>query len=372
MTPNEAVAEYGSIRAAARGLGIPYSTLHGRLHGTKPKSRGSSARPPAYHRRTPSREMPTSDLLELREREFKRMAKAESAEAWNPVTITDPLPVAVLWFGDPHIDDNSCHVPLLRHHVNLCATTPGLYGANIGDTTNNWAGRLARLYAEQDTSRATARQLARWLLCEAGVDWLVWIMGNHDAWESGSDILRGMNANGIVMHDWEAKLAFRFPGGRELRVHAAHDFPGHSQWNIGHGPGKAARMSSDADLYVCGHKHDWTIQQFEIAGRNRVPTIIRARGYKWFDHYAKLHGFQSSQSGAGILTIFNPAAADPAGRVMAFSDVDAGVTVLKALRAAAAAQQSVAPAKRSAAPGPANPGARRSRRKGKRNRRARR
>jgi hypothetical protein len=34
----------------------------------------------------------------------------------------------------------------------------------VGDTTNNWTGRLARLYADQSTSAAQAWRIAEWLV----------------------------------------------------------------------------------------------------------------------------------------------------------------------------------------------------------------
>lgn len=330
MTPGEAVAEYGGIRAAARALGVSYTTFRDRVA----RERASAVKAPAILSPDP----PIDELITARRRAFERKASARASEQWAAVTVQDTAPIGILWFGDPHLDDDGCNWPLLEKHVAIAAETPGLYGANIGDTTNNWAGRLARLYAEQDTSRRTARRLARWFLAESGIDWLVWIMGNHDAWESGSDILRLMNPGTVFQTDWEARFRLVFPGRREVRVHAAHDFPGHSMWNIGHGPSKAARFHSDADLYVCGHKHDWTIQSFELAARGRCPTIIRARGYKWHDSYAVVHGFQQAQSGAGILTIINPASPDPAGRVLAFADVAAGADVLTVMRQRAAAK----------------------------------
>jgi hypothetical protein len=56
----------------------------------------------------------------------------------------------------PHVDDNGCNWPLLKHHAELCRTTPGLYAINLGDSSNNWTDRLIKLYAQQDWSVKTA------------------------------------------------------------------------------------------------------------------------------------------------------------------------------------------------------------------------
>lgn len=324
----DAIKRHGGYRAAARALGVPYTTLH----DAAGRNGGNGQRRGVRVPRLLDGDEPIEDVLDRRERQFARGSRAANSEAWFPIRVEDRQPIGVLWFGDPHIDDDGCNIKLLRRHVDLCRTTPGLYGVNIGDSTNNWAGRLARLYADQETSRRTARRLAKWFLVDSGVNWLVWLMGNHDEWESGGDILRGMNDRGIIMQDWQARFRFVFDGARDIRVHAAHDFKGHSFWNITHGPTRFAKLETDAELLVCGHKHDWGIQQFEMAGRGRVATVVRTRGYKWRDHYATVNGYQSAQSGAGVLTILNPWARDPAGRIMAFSDVEAGARVLAALR----------------------------------------
>jgi hypothetical protein len=330
MLLSEAVVTYGGVKPASRALGIPETTFRGRLAKEKLAAPGLVTPPPV------DPHLPIDEIRHHLRKQFEAKHSAHEREQWCAVHVTDPKPIAVLFFGDPHLGDGSCNWPLLERHAELCRTTPGLYGANIGDTGNFWpnGGRLGRLWAEQETSRDTERRLAKWFLRDAGIKWLVWIFGNHDSFDGSKDIMREMNTTGVFMQDWEAKFRLCFPTGEETRVHVAHDFPGNSQWNILHGPGKAARMTSDADLYVCGHKHDWAIMQFEIAGRNRVPTLIRVRGYKWMDDYAKVHGFQSAQSGSSILTIFNPHASDPAGKIMAFSDVEAGVEVLKAMRSA--------------------------------------
>ena len=49
--------------------------------------------------------------------------------------------------------------------------------------------------------------------------------------------------------------------------------------------------------------------------------------------YAVVNGFVQGAVGASALTVFNPRATDPAGRVMVFSDPALGVEVLQRLRA---------------------------------------
>lgn len=323
MTPSEAVNVYGGLKPAARALQVPYSTFRNQYL----KSQSMIA--PTI----PSPNLPIEDLLEQAEQRFDSLRGHETAQTWAEVQISDPRPIGVLWFGDPHLGDNGCNIALLRKHAALCASTPGLFGANIGDTTNNWmqAGRLAKLWGEQDASIHTERRLAQWLMLESGVNWLVWLVGNHDVWNSGETILRGMNTAAIFMQNWEAKFKLCFPTGETVKVHAAHNFKGFSDWNPMHGPLKASIKTSDADLYVAGHIHTPGSMQIDLPGP-RFPLLLRVASYKRFDTHAKVHGFMDHELGSAVLTIFNPDANDPSGKITHFFDVELGARVLTMMR----------------------------------------
>lgn len=208
-----------------------------------------------------------------------------------------------------------------------------MYAANIGDASNNWGYSLVRKYADEDASRKTEREAIRWFLAESGLTWLVWLMGNHDSWEHGDEIIRAMDVHGRVpMPDWEARFRLRFPKGDIFKVHAAHDFPGSSMNNPTHGHVRAARtLQSGADLYVCGHRHQFGLQQLQVPETGQCPQMVRVAGYKVDDEYARRKGFPEASEGRSVLTIFDPTAG-PAGRVLSFADVDQGARVLRALR----------------------------------------
>lgn len=284
-----------------------------------------------FHSTDPVSAFSLPPIVRARARECRdNIKRSLNGRKWQTVDLDERQPFAVIWFGDLHADDDNCNWPLLLQHLEI-ARRPGVYAAHVGDATNNWVGRLMRLYAEQSTSRDEARKLCRWLMRDAGVPWLFWLLGNHDAWESGDAIAELMSDGVVPLYDWEARLRFR-AAGQEWLVHAAHDFPGNSMWNIVHGPGRAARMSSMAELLICGHKHDWGVGSFELAGHDRVVHTIRARGYKWSDKHALVNGFQQSTNGAAVMTIFNPSADSAAGRILSFPDPVAGAAVLEAMR----------------------------------------
>lgn len=296
----------------------------------------------------PEESEPVRDLIERRRKHSKRKIERQKAERWLPVQFSESEPFGVLWFGDPHLDDDSCNWDLLLEHVELCKTTPGLYAASVGDATNNWTGRLMRLYAQQDTTLTDARRLAKWFMKDAGIPWIFWLLGNHDEWEHGDGILGLIADSALYLPSWEARLEFR-AAGHSWRVHARHDFPGSSIWNKTHGPARAAMKGGAAELYICGHRHEWAYQTFELEERDSVAHAVRTRGYKWVDHYAVTRGFPHTQSGAAVMTIFNPKAKTAAGRIMVFADPVLGADVLRSLRSPAA-PVAKSPAKRKPAP----------------------
>lgn len=331
MSPSEAVAHYGSVAAAARAQGIPRTTFRRQLAKPAPAKETHDIKFQKFAKAKAS----TPALIKRLASEVAAKQKADASNKWFRLTFPSAAPIGFVWFGDPHLGDKT-NWPRLLADAETCATTPGLFGVNVGDASNNWVGRLVRIYGDETIGHAEERQLIRWFLAEAGVKWATWLVGNHDFWNEGEAIMRLINeASGaeVPIFAWEARLELRFPKCAPIRVHSAHDFPGHSMWNATHAPARVARMlGSDADLFACGHRHEWGIQQYEMTERDRYPLAIRARGYKVLDPYARDKGFQQSRHGCGIMTIFDPSATGP-GRVLAFADVQQGARVLSALRA---------------------------------------
>lgn len=347
MTYEDALATYGTVTAAAAAMAVPRTTFHSRLLAER--ARGHAApneTQPLILPSFPDKNVPVGQLIERLAEESAIKKRRADAEKWFQVHIPSRDPIGVLWFGDPHLGTSTAWEQL-NQHVAICNATPGMYGANIGDTTNNWVGSLMRLAAEEDISRESERRLARWFLAESGVTWLLWIFGNHDVWHEGAEIMRLMDIhNRVPMMDWSAKFELHFPDARPVRIHAAHDFPGHSMWNNTHAPSRAPRMLGDrADLYVCGHRHTWGIQQYEMPEADLSPLAIRVRGYKRGDSYAKRHGYPEDKHGSAVLTIINPVADGP-GRILAFADIEQGARVLTALRAPKNVPRKSAPTKR--------------------------
>jgi len=332
-----------AMQAAAAELGLNPNTLWTSLrgikvtHGMEPielPEIGTVPKPapgltfPVF----PSAEQPIGALLDHLERGSDLAARAKAARKWFTINVDENLPIAWNWFGDPHLGDGT-NWKLLRRDVELVAKTPGMYAANIGDTVDNWSGRLIRLYAESDISRATERQLARWFLTESGMKWALWLFGNHDTFDDAFTVyMEAIGAHLVPMMDWRAQFILRFPNGQEFRIDAAHNHKGHSMWNELHGQIRASAMEEEADLYIAGHHHNWAVMRREMPGGRHV-TLARVRGYKIGGSYETRGQFWEHQMGASGVTIFDPLTDDPAQRLRFYESAAEGAERLTYLRA---------------------------------------
>lgn len=349
QTLREAVAAYlrnGKAQApAARELGISRTTLQRRLDLARlrglvddtgslvPAGVSEGADVPTF----PDDDVDAPTILAAMANRFEKRIAHDSALRWFPVALRTNDPIALCFVGDPHLGSNGCNVPLLRRHVEILSTTPGFYAVNIGDTVDNWGGRLTRLYAENDVSRKTERRLARWFLREAGIPWVLWLLGNHDDMDGAfAAYLKTIGASQLPMIDWRAQFRVVFPNGFEFKVDAAHNHSGHSMWNPLHGQKRASVMDEPADLYVAGHHHNWATESHETAD-GRVVHLARARGYKWLDTYSRRLGFASHQYGATIAVVIDPTETSPIRRARVIPDLDEAAAYLTFLRSKRAA-----------------------------------
>lgn len=278
----------------------------------------------------PSADTPLAELISRHVERYDRRTKRRKAEKWFPISIKETQPFGIVFFGDPHLDDPDCDWRLLQSHIEI-TKQPGIYAACVGDKTNNWVGNLVRLYADQHTTASDARRLAGWYLKDAGIPWLFHVLGNHDLWNQGDAILSLINDNTYYFADWDARVNIR-AGGQSWKIHCAHDFKGTSIWNRTHGPMRAAMLSGEADLYVCGHRHTFGMQTVEIEETGQVKHVVRTRGYKMHDHYAVVNGFSQGKVGSAVFVLFDPGAASEAERMTTFASVEFGARVLAGLR----------------------------------------
>ena len=280
----------------------------------------------------------------LKKRVIKKLARHEE-ENWFQIKMPDSRPFAMCWVGDPHLGEHA-NWPVLEEHIAIWSKYAGakggcLYCVNAGDTIDNWpisGGRLARLWADRDVSTSTEWKLVRWFFHDAGIDWLVWLLGNHDTFNSNSAAMfKEISRNVVPVMDTEAKFVMTTPNGMVFPVHARHSFKGHSQYNDLHALDRFMNERSDVErgmhvLGVEGHKHSWALHEKENPDRGYFVTTGRARGYKVADDYAKQLGFNEQEFGASLTWVCNPQSPNLASRCQMFRDVAAGNDYLQFLR----------------------------------------
>lgn len=253
----------------------------------------------------PDDDIDVEELVEHRIRQFRQKMTAHEARKCVPVTVKLQGPVGILWFGDPHLDDDGTDIAAIQEHTDLVNRTEGLFAANVGDTTNNWTGRLAKLYAQQGTTAKQAWMLAEWFIRRC--PWLVIIGGNHDLWSGAGDPLVWIARGQTFLHEpSEARFSLNFPNGRSFIVNSRHDFSGHSQWNPAHGAMKSAQLGPRDHLHVAGHKHISGYGITKDPGSGRVSHSLLIGSYKLLDRYAKERGFRDQSLGPCAVTVIDP------------------------------------------------------------------
>lgn len=314
----------------ALDTGIPRSTLKTRVKLAGEKSN-------LYKDATfsiaelPDESRSVEEILEMRKTVWKRKKAYDDAHKLVDVAVHLDGPIAIATFGDPHLDDDGTDIELFQKHMDIVASTEGMWAINIGDLTNNWVGRLVAQHANQSTTAAEGWKLAEWVM--GYIPWLVLIGGNHDTWSGDRDPLKFITKNlGNPYVNHGVRLRLNFPNGRKMVINASHDFSGHSMWNPVHGGMRKAQRWAD-DLYVCGHRHHTGIGAVVSPIDNKLSLVIRADSYKVFDDYPKKLGIDETYLSPCPVVIFNPDAQSERDKMLLCLDPDQAASILTHLRA---------------------------------------
>lgn len=291
------------------------------------QQKGFTVYPPS----SPEQEART--IIDRLKDDFKRKEIYERERSLIPIDVDVDGPIGIIHFGDPHVDDPGTDWATLESHMELVKKTEGLFAANVGDTRNNWVGRLAKLYGEQSTSAEQATILAEHFIHELHGHWLYIIGGNHDAWAGADDPLKWMTrAVNALYEPSEARIGLNFRNGREVIVNARHDFAGGSQWNPAHAVGKAAQLGVRDDILVCGHKHSSGYMPIKDPATGKVCHCLQVASYKKYDRYARERGFRDQTFSPCAVTIINPYADTPTKLVQVYWDADLAADILTFMR----------------------------------------
>lgn len=284
----------------------------------------------------------TEDLIDLLVQESQKKIAADTAKKNFNVNVKIDGPVGISFFGDPHLDNEGCDWLALKNDVQLVKQTEGMFAANIGDTTDNWVGRLAKFYQHQKISRSEALQLTEWLFKE--LPWLFIVFGNHDHWNSDTGnvldyIMKIAEVPGYkVEHD--ARFNLHFPNGNIATVRARHNFAGKSAMNPVHGMVKETQLNLKDDILVCGDWHHSGYQPiwYNEGGKGHAmggPILchaIRLGTYKRVDSYAAECGFKDENWSPNMVAIIDPYTNNPVDKVKIEYSVEAGADRLTWMR----------------------------------------
>ena len=339
-------AKYGiPVKVAARMLGCRNDTARLVLQHLLALG-GPPERVATIGDRPPTDEGPLYTDEEIVDAQIERYRRRKAADArarmsrrmWLP----NDLPVGILHIGDPHLDDDGADLELLRSHLALIRDTPGLYGGCVGDLTNNWVGRLVRLYAEQHATKSDERQLIAWFFRQTPL--LYYMAGNHDKWNEGLSylkaVLRASTAElgreaVVYLGSSELELTVLAPCGESWMLRIRHNFKGHSWLNPTHGLTKDAMLRPGANILVQGHKHNLATASRMMESGDYV-TAIQVSAYKRFDTYAQELQFAENEGGEAVMSILNPLGETPQARQLTYTDPFHGALVLGLLRRQAA------------------------------------
>lgn len=321
--------------AISRGIPVPprsYTEIP--LHGAALVSKKAYAGTGFDVEPLPADDLDAEEIVEQAKKSFRQKRQHEQARRLIPVRVNVPGPIGILHFGDPHVDDAGTDLDLLDRHSDLTQAYPFVIGANVGDTTNNWVGRLAALYSQQNMGRTRALKVAERFIHRTR--WLYIIGGNHDVWSGADDPMIWISRSiGSTYQASECRIELRFAEGDPVRVNARHDFAGHSQWNPAHGPMKAAMLGIRDHLLVAGHRHESAHGVIKDPQTGIICHALKVASYKVYDRYARDRGFRDQALGPAAFTIIDPALPDDhPDRIVVVWDPEVGVEILKAMRSA--------------------------------------
>ena len=327
----QAISMHGNQRAAAASLGIGQSTLNGYLK----KIRGTTSTTKITMPKPPLKTLTQEEVINRKEMIFNKKKNHDEATKRYVIKLETNDPIAVSFFGDPHIDDNGCNIPALRRDFDAVRKTDGMYGINMGDVSNNWVGFLSRLAKKQSVSNDETLHLLHWFMEQEKDDgqslWLGHVVGNHDEWNEGEIILKSiMDKTECNIMQHQIDVCFQFPNGAEREFLVSHQFKGQSQWNPAHGVTKRAMMGRGRDVIVGGHIHQSAVHTVKN-GAGRVNHCAIVGAYKFFDSFAKSHNFVDNFITSNYVAVFDPTKPRDIGTTM-FASAQQGSTYLDFLR----------------------------------------
>lgn len=278
----------------------------------------------------PPDDLSVPELLKRKSESYKVYKTRHDFNKLIPIKINIDGPIGICHFGDPHLDDDGCDIDQLISDVETVRNTPGMFAGNVGDTNNNWVGRLAALHENQSTTAKQAWKLVNWFMKE--LPWLYIVSGNHGLWSGSRDPIYWMLGEVANYGPASVRMNLQFPNKRDVRVNVRHDFRGYSQWNQVHGSMKAAQMGWRDHVLTCGHKHI-SGQGFVVdPSTGLISHCLQVATYKVIDDYAENLCLPNQNVSPCCVTIIDPDAKHERDLVQIFWSLERAADYLNFLR----------------------------------------
>ncbi len=280
--------------------------------------------------------LPKIDIKELIDRRVKQFEQKKARfeqEKLIPVKMNIDGPIGIGFMGDPHVDDDGTDLKQLYEHADLFdGRNKGLFATNLGDVSNNWSGKLARLWAEQSTSANESKAIVTDFL--GRVNWLFYIHGNHDKWSNGTDLLNEiLRENTLIAKDDKIRTEIKLPNGKSFRIYAVHGFAGKSMWSEVYGAAKKAQMDGEHhDIYVAGHIHTSGYTHGMRPSTDQMWHALQVASYKKIDRYAEELNLDSKDLYNCPVALIDPYASNQVNFIRFEFDPHEGAERLKWMR----------------------------------------
>ena len=302
-----------AVRLQARKMGL--------LWGSKPKGKGFTTEKPATVNRSPE------EVIADQARHFEeKRARWDAKHNGIKITLDEPGPYGVLFFGDPHADDDGFDFPKFSYDLRLVKETPHLFAANMGDLTNNWIGRLGHLWGVQHVTTDEAIGIADWIINE--IPWLFVILGNHDKWSHDAEILCKKAG---VTHVSHGAVFNVYCGDDRTRIDARHTHKGNSMYNPSHAQLKKNFRGSDCDVIIGAHIHSSAYTMVKNGVTGKIGHCVRVGTYKRYDEFPDMLGLEDECISPSVMAVIDPRRQDT-GKVTMFHDSGQGAEYLTFLR----------------------------------------
>jgi hypothetical protein len=251
-------------------------------------------------------------LIERLKAQHEQRSAHARAKRLHQVRVAIDGPIGLAFFGDPHIDSPGCDWVQLEADVHACRDTEGVLAVNVGDTSENWVGRLTALYADQDVTTRQTMKLVEWLL--KSIPWLLTIGGNHDLWNTERAdpleiIHRQANLQGLYEGSG-ARLQLNLPAGASAVAHIRHDFPGRSLFNPAHAMVRETLFGYRDHILACGHTHQSGYMGVWHNDPERLCHGFRVGSYKALDPYGIEKGLKPENWAKSMMAVIDPDHAD--------------------------------------------------------------